>query len=89
MPRYQADPDNAVRFVAIEGLTLLYHRPSGATHVLAPPAPQILEMLREAPASLDELRARMAERYELVGGEEELGARLAELESAGLVFVAL
>ncbi len=88
MPRYQADPADAVRSVEMEGLAALFHRPSGTTHILAPPAPQILEMLREAPASLDELRERMTHRYELAGGEEELGARLGELEAAGLVSVA-
>ena len=85
MPRTQADPCDAVRSVELEGLTLLYHRPSGMTHVLAPPAPQILEVLREGAASAPELQARMAARFELAGGEAELAARLAELEAAGLV----
>ena len=34
----------------LEGLTLLYHRPSGITHVLLPPAPEILDALAEGPA---------------------------------------
>ncbi len=85
MSRYRADPPDAVRSVELEGLTLLYHRASGTTHVLAPPAPQILELLRDAPASRDELQARMAARYELAGDEGALEARLAELEAAGLV----
>jgi PqqD family protein of HPr-rel-A system len=85
MPRYEADLPDVVRSVELEGLTLLYHRPSGATHVLAPPAPQILDVLREGAASLSELQARMAARFDLAGGEEELAARLAELEAAGLV----
>ncbi len=85
MTRFHADPADAARSVALEGLTLLFHRPSGATHVLAPPAPQILELLREAPATAAELRERMAARYELAGGQEALLARLAELEAAGLV----
>jgi PqqD family protein of HPr-rel-A system len=85
MPRTQADPCDAVRSVELEGLTLLYHRPSGMTHVLAPPAPQILEVLREGAASLAELQAQMAARFDLDGGEPELAARLVELEAAGLV----
>jgi len=68
MPRYHADPSEAVRSVEVEGLTLLYHRPSGTTHVLAPPAPQILEMLREEPGGIADLQARMSARYVLAGG---------------------
>jgi hypothetical protein len=42
-------------------------------------------MLREEPAGIADLQARMSARYELAGGEDALGARLAELEAAGLV----
>jgi PqqD family protein of HPr-rel-A system len=59
------------------------------THVLAPPAPQILELLAEEEASASELHRRLAERFEISGGEEELAARLAELEAAGLIFPVL
>ena len=48
--RYVADPDIAIEAVALDGLVLLYHRPSGMTHIVAPPAPQILEALRLGPA---------------------------------------
>ncbi len=84
-PRFRADPPDAIRSVELEGLTVLFHRPSGMTHVLAPPAPQILELLAGAEASLDELKARMSERFELSGGDEALAVRLEELVAAGLV----
>ena len=48
---YAADPPETLRTVELEGLTLLYHRRSGLTHILAPPAPQILAALAAGPAS--------------------------------------
>lgn len=83
--RFRADPAGLSRRVELEGLTILYHRPSGMTHVLAPPAPQILELLAEAEASLPELKSRMAAAYELEGGDDALASRLEELVAAGLV----
>ena len=71
--------------VALDGLTALYHRPSGSTHVLAPPAPQILAALAGRPADPETLLAQIEAEYEVEGGLLALEARLAELESAGLV----
>ncbi len=84
-PRYRADPPDAVRSVELEGLTILFHRPSGMTHVLAPPGPQILEMLQGGEADLVELRRRLSDRFELTGEDEALAVRLEELVTAGLV----
>lgn len=84
-PRYRADPPAAVCSKEVEGLTLLFHRASGMTHVLAPPAPQILEALAGGMASLAELRQLMSVRFELAGGDEALSVRLDELVAAGLV----
>jgi PqqD family protein of HPr-rel-A system len=84
-PRYIADPQELVRKIELDGLTALFHLPSGMTHIVAPPAPQILEALAGAPADAEELAARLSERFELDGGGEAMAARLAELEAAGLV----
>ena len=84
-PRYIADDQELVRTVELDGLTALYHLPSGMTHILAPPAPQILSALAGRAADLAELAERLSERFEIEGGEERLAARLAELEAAGLV----
>ena len=85
--RFAADPPGACRRVELEGLTLLYHRPSGTTHVLAPPGPQILDVLADGALDADGIAARLAERFDL--GDEApapaIAARLAELEAAGLV----
>jgi PqqD family protein of HPr-rel-A system len=85
---YAADPPETVRSVELEGLTLLYHRRSGLTHILAPPAPQILAALAAGPADSAEIVARIAADFD-VEAEDPAGAiaaRLAELEAAGLVW---
>lgn len=92
MRRYRADAPGMRLCVAAEGLTLLFHRPSGTTHVLLPPAPELLDMLAEAPADAEALALRLAADYALEaddGADEPIAAvvaaRLDELEAAGLV----
>jgi PqqD family protein of HPr-rel-A system len=84
---YTADPADAVETVALDGLSLLFHEPSGTTHILAAPAPEILGALREGPADAAELIRRLRVRFDLAEGEAEaaIRARLDELEAAGLV----
>lgn len=87
---YRADPPDARRLVTLDdGVTLVFHRPSGLTHVLAPPAPQLLEALAEGDSGIAELLERLRRTHDL--GDEDtlevaLEARLAELETAGLVW---
>lgn len=86
-PVYAADPPDSVRAVELEGLALLFHRPSGLTHFLAPPAPQILEALSAGPASAAEIATLIGERFDIDSEDPAaaIAARLAELEAAGLV----
>lgn len=86
-PRYIADPEGAVRSLALDGLSVLFHEPSGMTHIVAAPAPEILDMLRAGPADAAELLRRLQARYDFDGAEaaESIHARLDELEAAGLV----
>ncbi len=84
-PRYIADPSTLLRKVELDGLTAIFHVPSGMTHLLAPPAPQILDALADDPADAEELTTRLTAGFEIDGGVEQMAARLAELESAGLV----
>ena len=85
---YAADPPETHRTVELEGLTLLYHRRSGLTHILAPPAPQILAALAAGPASAAEIAARIGEDFEIDAEDPAaaIAARLAELEAAGLAW---
>jgi PqqD family protein of HPr-rel-A system len=87
---YIADPEAAIHAVALDGLTLLFHAPSGMTHIVAAPAPEILGALREGPADAAELMRRLRARFDLDGGsgaeaKAAIHARLDELEAAGLV----
>jgi PqqD family protein of HPr-rel-A system len=84
-PRYIADAEGLIRRVELDGLTALFHIPSGMTHIVAPPAPQILDALAGSPADAEELAERLSASFEIEGGEEAMAARLAELEAAGLV----
>jgi PqqD family protein of HPr-rel-A system len=85
--RFRTDPEACVDSVALDGLSVIFHRPSGMTHIVAPPAPQILEALRMGPADAGEILARMRAWYDLEGDEaaDAVEARLDELEAAGLV----
>lgn len=84
-PAWIADAADQVRRVELDGLTALFHRPSGTTHLLAPPAPQILDAIANNPGDLSQIIERMSEHFELDGAEDALRARLAELEAAGLI----
>jgi PqqD family protein of HPr-rel-A system len=86
-PRYIADPEEDVSSVELDGLSLLFHRPSGMTHFVAAPAPQILAALRQGPADLAEIMGRLRAWYDFDIDEDvdALAARIGELESAGLV----
>ena len=85
-PRYLADSSEEVRVVPLDGLSVLYHAPSGMTHIVAPPATEILEALQPGPADIAELMARLHARYDLEERADDIVAlRLAELEQAGLV----
>ncbi|HMG46322.1 MAG TPA: HPr-rel-A system PqqD family peptide chaperone [Allosphingosinicella sp.] len=83
-PCYIADPASSVTSIALDGLIVLFHAPSGMTHIVAAPAPEILEALREGPADAAELLRRLRARFEF-DGDEAIHARLGELEAAGLV----
>jgi PqqD family protein of HPr-rel-A system len=87
-PRYIADPEPLAGARALEGLTLFFHAPSGTTHILAPPAPQILKVLAGKAGDAEEVLARIGETFELEAEDaaQAIAARLAELEAAGLVW---
>ena len=85
-PVYIADAEG-LRTVMLEGLAVLFHPRSGQTHIVAPPAPEILSALTDGEADLDGLVARLRERFEFdeTEGRAAIAARLGELETAGLV----
>jgi PqqD family protein of HPr-rel-A system len=86
-PRYIADGPELARCVELEALTALYHHPSGMTHILAPPAPQILAALAGRAGDAAEILVRMGDAFQVEAEDAEaaIEARLGELEAAGLV----
>jgi PqqD family protein of HPr-rel-A system len=87
---YRDDPD-AVVLRALDGLSLLYHRPSGITHIVDSPVPEILAALGLAgqPQSANALLDRLCAEYDLEGGVEGLEQHLDTLVALGLARVAL
>ena len=73
----------------LDAFTAVFHRPSGATHLLVSPAPEILDLVGREALSVDDLLARLADEYALADANREaLGERVTELVEAGLVQVA-
>ncbi len=84
--RYRAPPAEALLTAELDSFTAIFHRPSGITHLLASPAPEILTALADAPLDLDGLLARLSDRFDLADADDAaLAARLDELMVAGLV----
>jgi PqqD family protein of HPr-rel-A system len=84
--RYRAAAAADLRIVPLDDFTLIFHCPSGLTHLVTAPAPEILELLGETALGRDVLLARLAERFELGDASAEaLDARLGELVAIGLV----
>ena len=84
---YIADPPEARIEVPLETLVAVFHVPSGATHLLASPAPEILAVFDQGPADADMILRRLRATHDLdaFNAREAIGARLAELEAGGLV----
>ena len=80
-----ASPDSLI-VAPVDLLTAIYHRASGQTHLMASPAPEILEALAEAPLDAAALLGKLRAAYDL--GDADLAAltaRLDELVETGLV----
>jgi PqqD family protein of HPr-rel-A system len=68
-------------------MTLVFHRPSGTTHFLSAPAPEMLILLSEAPMSAAALCRRLCEQFDLPEDDEAfyvVESRLDELIASGL-----
>lgn len=81
---YRAAPAHSLRIVPIDVLSAVFHRPSGITHLVIAPAPEILAALGDTPMTAEALLAKLVADYDL-GEDEALVARLDELVVAGLV----
>lgn len=81
LPLYRAAPPEGLIAEELEGITALYHRASGQTHLVSEPVPELLAALMD-PLSRDVLLARLGLEE---ADREALTARLEELVAAGLV----
>ena len=83
---YRAASSDSLIVVPVDLLTAIYHRASGQTHLMASPAPEILEALANAPLNAEALLAKLRADYDLLDADPAvLAARLDELVETGLV----
>lgn len=84
---WHGPPADRLRLEILDTLTLAYDRASGQTHLLAPPLPELLDMLSAGPATTVDLADRLSATFDL--GDQDvpglIGERLAELAAMGLV----
>ena len=60
-PDFAADPPGHLRVVPLDALTALYHRPSGQTHIVSEPMPEILAALGNGPMTAEALFSQLFE----------------------------
>lgn len=85
MRRYRAAPAGALAAAPLDQLTALYHRPSGVTHLVDAPVPELLALLGEEPADAAALLGRLAAAYDIPDADAvALEARLEEMVALGL-----
>ncbi len=70
---YNIDPQENWHRTRLDEMDVLFHRPSGQTHILIEPAPQIFDCLIEGAATLQSIHDRLASlyTYELEGADED------------------
>lgn len=84
MTRYRAAPLQSLRKVPLDAFLLVYHRASGITHLVEAPVPEILDAMGDTALSVEQVRVRLAERFDLEDAAM-LEERLDELAAAGLI----
>lgn len=87
-PTYRTDFPQDCRTHPIDGMTLVFHRPSGATHFLDSPLPEMLALLAAEPMEARRLTATLCSTLGVTEDDEAravVDARLADLAAIGLV----
>jgi PqqD family protein of HPr-rel-A system len=85
---YRAEPDDALLVRPLDDLALFYHRPSGQTHMVVSPVPEILAALREGEADAATIGGRLARDFDLGPPDEAtaaIAAHLDEMAALGVV----
>ena len=78
---YSGGPSDSLLLRPLDGLTLVYHRPSGTTHIVDSPVPEILSILGPQPQSAAALLDRLAGDYDLEDSDEALAGLTGHLET--------
>ena len=85
MRRYRAAPAGALAVAELDQLTAVYHRPSGVTHLVDAPVPELLELLGEGPADAAALLGQLQASFDIADADASaLAARLEEMVALGL-----
>lgn len=87
-PLYSTDFPGLCLTREIDDMLLVFHRPSGATHFLDSPVPEMLGLLGEGPVGAEALGEALCERLGIPADAEAqavIAARLEELVAVGLV----
>ncbi len=85
---YQADPTDAYRVEPLDSMVLIYHRPSGITHMVTEPVPEILAAMGIKAVSATEIAEQLKAVFDLgdaAQAELAIAARLAEMAEQGLI----
>ena len=72
----------------LDMMTLVFHRPSGRTHIVADPIPAILEVMQQGVSSPAQIAEALENNFDLEEGvdvENVVLARLDEMHTLGLV----
>jgi len=86
-PLYYRDSPDVVIEHDLDGLRLVFHRPSGITHIIASPLPEIFALLSEEACSVQDIWQHLSREYDLEGESEGLAQHLDELAALGLARV--
>lgn len=92
--RYRAAPATDLIVRALDDITLIYHRPSSQTHMVASPVPEILDALLSSPiperegSSAEEILTTLSTHFDLgdpATARPVIAAHLEEMVALGLI----
>lgn len=86
--QYKALRSDALIIHPLDSMTLIFHRSSGITHIVADPVPVILDVMGRTAMTPQAIADQLAAQYELEQGanvEQVVLARLEELCALGLM----
>lgn len=88
MTQYRAEPTDSLLIEPLDAMTLIYHRRSGITHMVAEPVPEMLAAMADDSVDAATLVARLSATFDLGEAEQAktvIAARLEELADLGLI----